>query len=123
MSANTKFEVIICIVNSGFSDEVMDTARKFGAKGGTVLRGRGTANAEAEKMFGIAIQPEKEIVMILVKKSIKNDILHGLYKAVGLDTPGQGIAFTLPVESVVGLTVAEPKQMRSEHAEGDAEND
>ena len=122
MSANTKFEVIICIVNSGFSDEVMDTARKFGAKGGTVLRGRGTANAEAEKMFGIAIQPEKEIVMILVKKSIKNDILHGLYKAVGLDTPGQGIAFTLPVESVVGLTVAEPKQMKSFPAEGDAEN-
>ena len=105
MKANAKFEVIICIVNSGFSDEVMDAARKAGAKGGTVLRGRGTANPEAESLFGIAIQPEKEIVMILAKKSLKNDILHNLYNAVGLDTPGHGIAFTMPVESVVGLTI------------------
>ena len=97
-------EVIFCIVNAGFSDEVMDAARGLGATGGTVIRARGTANAEAEKLFGISIQPEKEIVMILVNSAIKNDILHALYKAVGLQTPGQGIAFSLPVESVVGLS-------------------
>ena len=99
-----KHEVIICIVNSGFSDDVMDAAREFGARGGTVIRARGTANAEAEKMFNIAIQPEKEIVMILVESKIKNNILPALYRAVGLNTPGQGIAFTLPVENVVGLS-------------------
>ena len=119
MSASVKYEVIICIVNSGFSDEVMSAARLYGAKGGTVIRGRGTANAEAESLFGIAIQPEKEIVMILVKKSIKNDILHALYKAVGLDTPGQGIAFTMPVESVVGLTVAEAHTPKAEEKPAD----
>jgi len=106
---NYDHEVIFCIVNSGFSDEVMDAAREFGAGGGTVIRARGTANAEAEKMFNIAIQPEKEIVMILVDRKIKNDILHALYKAVGLETPGQGIAFSMPVESVVGLSEA-PKE-------------
>ena len=99
-----KHEVIICIVNSGFSEAVMDAARELGARGGTVIRGRGTANAEAEKLYGIAIQPEKEIVMILVDSSIKNDILHALYKAVGLKTPGQGIAFAMPVEDVIGLS-------------------
>ena len=98
-----KHEVIMCIVNSGFSESVMDAARELGARGGTVIRGRGTANAEAEKLYGIAIQPEKEIVMILVDSAIKNDILHALYKAVGLNTPGQGIAFAMPVEDVVGL--------------------
>ncbi len=97
-------EVIMCIVNSGFSDDVMDAAREFGARGGTVIRARGTANLEAERLAGIAIQPEKEIVMILVDSKIKNDILHALYKSVGLDTPGQGIAFSLPVDDVVGLT-------------------
>ena len=99
-----KHEVIFCIVNTGFSDEVMDAARKFGAKGGTVIRARGTANTEAEKLFNIAIQPEKEIVMILIESKLKNDILHALYNAVGLNTPGQGIAFTMPVDDVVGLT-------------------
>lgn len=103
---NCKHEIIMCIVNSGFSEAVMDAARELGARGGTVIRGRGTANAEAEKLYGIAIQPEKEIVMILVDSSIKNDILHALYKAVGLKTPGQGIAFSMPVEDVVGLNTA-----------------
>ena len=98
-----KHEMIMCIVNSGFSETVMDAAREFGAKGGTVIRGRGTANVEAEKLYGIAIQPDKEIVLILVDTAIKNDILHAVYKAAGLNTPGQGIAFAMPVEDVVGL--------------------
>jgi nitrogen regulatory protein PII len=99
-----KYEVIMCIVNSGFSETVMDAARELGARGGTVIRGRGTANAEAEKLYGIAIQPEKEIVMILIDSALKNDILHAIYKTAGLKTPGQGIAFALPVEDVVGLS-------------------
>ena len=99
-------EVIFCIVNAGFSEAVMDAAKEFGARGGTVIRARGTANAEAEKLFQIAIQPEKEIVMILVDSKIKNDILHALYQAVGLKTPGQGLAFSLPVDEVVGLSSA-----------------
>ena len=97
-------EIIFCIVNAGFSDSVMDAAKEFGARGGTVIHARGTANSEAEKIYKITIQPEKEIVMILVPKNIKNDILHALYKAVGLNTAGQGIAFSLPVTEVVGLS-------------------
>lgn len=106
-------EVIFCIVNAGFSDAVMDAAREFGARGGTVIRARGTANAEAENLFHIAIQPEKEIVMILVPSDIKNDILHALYRAVGLKTPGQGIAFSMPVDEVVGLSGATPPPAES----------
>ena len=102
-------EVILCIVNSGFSDAVMDAAKEFGARGGTVIRGRGTANSEAEKLFNIVIQPEKEVVMILVDSAIRDDILHALYRAVGLNTPGQGIAFSLPGDQVVGLSKPEPK--------------
>jgi hypothetical protein len=41
--------------------------------------------------------------MILVNKSIKDAVLHSLYKNIGLDSPGQGIAFTVPVDDVVGL--------------------
>ena len=103
-------EAIFCIVNSGFSEAVMDAAKKLGARGGTVIRARGTANSEAEKLFGITVQPEKEVVMILVPTKIKNDILHALYKEVGLQTPGQGIAFSMPVDNVVGLSSEEPKK-------------
>ena len=103
MSAS-KHEMIMCIVNAGFSETVMEAAKSAGARGGTILNGRGTANKEAESFFHIAIQPEKEVVMILVDKEIKDAVLHALYQKAGLDTMGQGIAFSLPVDNVVGLT-------------------
>ncbi len=102
-------EAIFCIVNSGYSEAVMNAAKKLGAKGGTVINARGTASKEAETFFHITITPEKEIVMILVPKKIKDDVLHALYKEVGLDTAGQGIAFSVPVDSVVGITDTAPK--------------
>ena len=100
-------EVIFCIVNSGYSDLVMDAAKKLGARGGTVISARGTANKDAESFFGITIEPEKDLVMILVPASIKDDVMHALYKEAGLETRGQGIAFAMPVDSVVGISEAE----------------
>ena len=76
-----KFEAVFCIVNTGFSDSVMDAAKRVGASGGTVITARGTANSEAEQLFKITVQPEKEIVMMLVPATIKDDVLHALYKA------------------------------------------
>ena len=104
------FEVVLCILNSGFSDVAMDAARAVGARGGTIMHGRGTASKEAEKLFSITIQPEKEIVMILVALPIKDAVLKALYDAVGVNTPAQGIAFTLPVESVIGLGSKKSKE-------------
>ena len=101
---NFEHEVIFCIVNAGFADAVMDAAKEYGARGGTVIHARGTANSLAEKKFEIPVQPEKEMVMILVPAEIKDDVLHGLYRSVGLKTPGQGIAFSMPVDEVVGLS-------------------
>ena len=98
-----KHRMILCIVNAGFSEAVMDAAREAGATGGTVMRGRGTANQEAEKLFNIAIQPEKEIVMILAEKKITEDVLKSVNDSVGLNTAGQGIAFALPVNRVIGI--------------------
>lgn len=110
-------EVIFCIVNEGFSEVVMEAARRAGARGGTVLRARGTANVEAEKVFGISVSPQKEIVMILVPAGIRNDVLHALYSTCGLDTPGHGIAFALPVDAVVGIKNWNPAPAPAEAGE------
>ena len=104
MNEQFNHEVIFCIVNAGFSDAVIDAAIEFGAKGGTVLHARGTANPEAEKLFNITVQPEKEIVVIIVKSEQKDPILKNLYQNVGLKTPGYGIAFSMPVTDVDGIT-------------------
>ncbi len=98
------YEVIFCIVNAGYSELVMDAAKEAGPRGGPVLHEKGAANKEAEQFFKITIQPDKEIVMILVPKDIKDSVLHAIYKNAGLKSEGSGIAFSMPVNQVVGLS-------------------
>ena len=97
------YKCVLAIVNNGFSEEAMEAAKACGARGGTVLHGRGTISKEAEKFFNITIQPEKEIVMILAKTDAVDAILKGLYNAIGTSTQAQGIAFAIPVDETVGL--------------------
>ena len=106
------YEMIMCIVNAGFSELVMDAAKEEGARGGTVIHARGTANKEAEEFFHIPIQPDKDIVRILVPAEIKDKVLHALYQNAGLKSEGKGIAFSLPVDEVVGISSpsAEPAE-------------
>ena len=94
---NHKHELIVCIVNAGFSQNVMEAARNAGAQGGTILRARGSANPEAEEFFSINIQPDKEVLLILVPKGIKDDVLKAIYNDCGLADEAKGIAFSLPV--------------------------
>ena len=104
------YKCILAVVNNGFSDEAMDAARAAGARGGTVLHGRGTVlhgrgtvSKEAEKLFDIPIQPEKEIVMILAREEKLERLLRALYAAVGTSTAAQGIVFALPVDEAIGI--------------------
>ena len=92
-----KFQLLVCIVNAGFSQNVMEAARAAGARGGSIIRGRGSANPEAEEFFNISIQPDKEVILILVTDEIKDAVMTAVFKS-GLSTDGQGIAFSLPVE-------------------------
>ena len=104
-------EVIFAIVNSGYAEEVMDVARENGARGGTILNARGVAGEEAAAFFGITLHAEKEILMMVVEKGIRDDILNAIYKQMGMAKKAQGIAFSLPVSDVAGLVKdPEPKE-------------
>lgn len=105
----TEYKVIFAIVNDGYSDLVMNAARAQGARGGTLIGARGTGNKEIEQFFGIVITPEKQIVMILVDKTIADNVLSAINKEAGMATKGQGIAFALPVSDVVGLNAPSSK--------------
>lgn len=108
------YKSIFAIMNSGYSELAMEAAKACGAKGGTILHGRGTISKDAEKFFKISIQPEKEIVMILAKSELVDDILKGLYNAIGSATEAQGIAFALPVDEVIGLNDQKPQKETKE---------
>ena len=97
------FEMIFCVVNSGFSGEVMNAARSAGATGGTILHARGTANRKAEEEFQITINPEKDLVLIAVSADIKDAVLKAIYDQAGLTNEAHGIAFSMPISDYIGI--------------------
>ncbi len=104
-------EVIFAIVNSGYAEEAMAVAREHGVRGGTILNARGVARADEAAFFGITIHHEKEILMMVVEKPIRDNVLNALYKTMGMDKKAQGIVFCLPVSDVAGLVqIEETKQ-------------
>ncbi len=96
-------EVIFAIVNSGYAEDAMDVARENGAHGGTIINGRGVAREEEAAFFGITIHADKEILMMVVEKDIRDQVLHAMYKHMGMKKKAQGIVFALPVSDVAGL--------------------
>ena len=97
--------MLFLVMERGKAEKAMEILRNNGSQGGTVINARGTAGKEAEKLFNISIQPEKELVIILVEHSIRDKVLHALYKGIGLGTAAQGIAFALPVDAVAKETL------------------
>lgn len=96
-------EVIFAIVNSGYAEDAMAVAREQGVRGGTILNARGVARENEAAFFGISIHAEKEILMMVVEKSIRDNVLNALYKEMGMGKKAQGIVFSLPVSDVAGL--------------------
>lgn len=94
---NTEHELITVIVNSGYADDIMDAARKAGARGGTILHARGTGKPDDEKFFGITIVPEKEEILILADPNTSVAIQEAIEVLSCLTTPGMGIMYTTPV--------------------------
>ena len=103
-------EVIFAIVNAGFAEEAMEVARANGARGGTILGARGVAREKEAAFFGITLHADKEILMLVVEKTIRDNILNALYKEMGMDKKAQGITFSLPVSDVAGLAAPQAQQ-------------
>ena len=91
---NDSYEMINVIVNKGYAEDAMAAARKAGAGGGTIINARGTAKEGDAKFFGIEIVPEKEMLLILVPKDKKDEIIKAISDLPCLNKAGSGILFT-----------------------------
>ena len=98
-----KHDLVMVVTNHGFSDELMACAREAGASGGTVINARGLIHQGPVKFFGITVQEEKEIIMILTSRDKKVPIMQAVSQNFGLTTKAQSIVFSLPVDNITGL--------------------
>ncbi len=103
----TKVEIrhnaIISILNHGYSDDFMKTAREAGARGGTVISARGLTSQKSRKFLGMSIQDEKEIIIVLTDREKSVDIMSAVSGEFGASSKAEGIVFSLPVDRVMSL--------------------
>ena len=96
-------DLIVTIVNKNQGRRVVEISKEAGAKGGTILGGRGTGIHEKAKLFGISIDPEKEIVLTLVPDTITDDVFESIIRQAELHKPGKGLCFVLEVKKLGGI--------------------
>ena len=99
----TKYELIVVIANQGYTDEIMNAARKVHAAGGTIIHAKGTGGAEAEKFLGVTLVPEKEMLFIVAKTEHKKGIMEAIIAEAGVKTDAKAITFSLPVTDTAGM--------------------
>lgn len=100
---NQPSELIVTIVNKGQADKVIEASNKTGGQGGTVIPGRGCGAQNNPKLFGIPIEPEKDIVFILIEKEKTQKVLNAITEKLDLCKPGAGISFVIPVSQSIGI--------------------
>ena len=101
------YQLIITVANRGYTDLVMEAARSAGAGGGTVIHAKGTGIERAEKFLGVSLVKEKEMVFIVVRTELRNNIIKAIMEEAGLRSKAQAIAFSLPVSAVAGMRLVE----------------
>ncbi|MDR2510193.1 MAG: hypothetical protein LBC77_06075 [Spirochaetaceae bacterium] len=104
-SAEQKCDLIVAILNQGYSEEFMGVAREAGAGGGTVINARGLMHQGPVKFFGISVQDEKEIIIILSKREKMLPIMEAASRSFGIASKAEGIIFSLPAENITGITL------------------
>lgn len=103
MASSSAYSLVVAAVNRGFSEEVMTAARAAGARGGTTLHARQIGGEEAMRFWGIAIQEEKELVLILSSNEAKLDIMKAIGEKCGVYSEARGIVMSTPIDMLAGL--------------------
>ncbi|MGH0053947.1 MAG: P-II family nitrogen regulator [Sphaerochaetaceae bacterium] len=98
-----EWDLVYSICSSGYADDIMAAARKAGAGGGTILEGRGTATNNDIAFFSAPLVPEKELLLILLKREQTEAVLSSIAKLSFLQERGSGIAFSVPIQKVAVL--------------------
>lgn len=104
---DTKYELLVVIANQGYTELIMDAARKVHAAGGTVIHARGTGSQMAERFMGVTLVPEKDMLFIVVRKDQKNAIMRSIMDEAGVGTKAGAIVFSLPVTDTAGMRMME----------------
>ena len=104
---DTKYELLVVVANQGYTETIMEAARRGRAAGGTMIHAKGTGMEGAEKFLGVSLAAEKELIFIVVRREQKNEVMSAIMEDAGIETRAGAIVFSVPVTSTAGLRLTD----------------
>lgn len=99
----TEHKLVVAVVTRGGSDTIMEAAKAAGATGGTVLGARGAGIDETSSFLGLTIQPEKELVAILLETALAEPVMRAIDERIAHERDLTGLVVCLNVEGCTGI--------------------
>ena len=97
------YHLITVIVNKGDAEKALEAAQSAGTQGGTIINARGAGRHETSRLFLMDIEPEKEILMMSVKKENSQAITEAINREMHMEEQGKGVMFVQEVSRAYGL--------------------
>ena len=102
VNSSERLDVIFTIVPKGKGEQVIDLLRDNDVMVNMTCLGRGTAPSSILEMLGIGAT-DKDVVLSFVKNKTSPSLLRRIAKKLDFSKPGNGISFTVPLQSVAGI--------------------
>ncbi|MBO7148446.1 MAG: hypothetical protein J6V93_01170 [Clostridia bacterium] len=90
--------LILISVNEGYSDSVMQVAKKAGATGGTVIKGRLADTEMFEQISDSQVDGDREILCILAPFNTSKQIMEDVNAQYGTTSEANGLIVAIPTE-------------------------
>jgi hypothetical protein len=105
--------LITCIVARGRGDEAIQVARETGVGGAILYHAKGSGLRERLGLLGIAVEADKDVVTVIAGSEQRDLVMRSLYTRLGLDRPGAGVIYSLPLDRMATYI---PEEMRRQMA-------
>jgi hypothetical protein len=102
-SAIKKLKLLFTIVDRAKGEFYLDVISQFNVNCQLVLPGTGTAASELVELLGLNLQ--KAVVVSVVREDLTDEILNTLEDKFSAIKNGKGIAFAVPLSSVIGVNM------------------
>ena len=110
------YYLLFIIVDFGKASKVIQVAKKMGARGGTILLGRGTVRSNILSLLGLN-ESRKEVVLMGVEGGLDEHIHKELERQFHLDKPNHGIVFSIPLKQILEINSGNHNLKRGKEGE------
>jgi len=116
-----KFSAIVVIAPDELEQVAIERARAAGATGITILHGRGISNHAKKTFFGMTFEGNQTVLLMIVARHVALPVLKEMKQVLVKQGDSKGIAFTLPIEHLVGIDVDQIAQFEQPLRQSNAE--